>query len=329
VKWRVGQSSGNNANNVQPSQGPSNFSTASSDTGGSVSDIPPSGISLVSHPQPPQQSVYLGFGRPAVPWNELEENILKSLVDRYWNNWGLIHDSFRSDRRIRSGGECERGLWELVERYAQLVNAAPRMDHEGMANHPGSREGSVRGGSAQAPAVEEKGMKTRGVKRRATANAANGPAGSPTPSNITVTSAAPGNFKVPVIPGWESKRRRRHLNIGDAIKKIMKKRETETKSSTFFPRLFDSWLTCSIAKPNKVTLPADHGNMNGKGRILSPAELSRMKFEKDQKEQMDSVRQREILQLQYHQRIRASYLFPFLLSSLMSVPFNSNSKRRW
>jgi hypothetical protein len=75
-------------------------------------------------------------------------------------------------------------------------------------------------------------MKTRGVKRRATANAAGaGSTGSPAPSNITVASLNGSTFKVPNIPGWESRRRRRHLNIGEAIKKVMKKREAEAKAS--------------------------------------------------------------------------------------------------
>src|ERR1700742_3712572 len=73
-------------------------------------------LSLASQPQLPQAQMHYSFGRPAVPWTELEENILKTLVERYGNHWGLIHELFKSDRRIKSSGECERGLWELVER---------------------------------------------------------------------------------------------------------------------------------------------------------------------------------------------------------------------
>lgn len=41
-------------------------------------------------------------------------------------------------------------------------------------------------------------------------------------------------------------------------------------------------------------------------RVMTPAELSKMKYEKDQKELAEAARHREIMQQQYSQRLRVS-----------------------
>lgn len=197
-----------------------------------------SGYSLITNSGIHIQS--LSMPRPITPWSDLEDDVLKSLAEKYGNHWGLIHELFKSNKRVKTYGERDRGVWELVERYAQMVNAAPRTDADMTSNQPTSREGSVRAASVQASAstsaaIEEKGMKTRGVKRRATmsgSNPMNGSAGSPTPSGISV-SATNGNgssFRVSVVPGWDSRRRKRHLNIGEAIRKVIKKRDADAKT---------------------------------------------------------------------------------------------------
>lgn len=51
--------------------------------------------------------------------------------------------------------------------------------------------------------------------------------------------------------------------------------------------------------------------VNKQGRVPTPAELSRLKWERDQKELAESARQREMLQMQYQQRLRVRFNLVF------------------
>lgn len=153
------------------------------------------------------------------PWSATEDELLKIVVDRYAHNWSLIADAYNSDRRIRMQGES-RTPWECHERW--LTQFA--------SDIPTARRGSVGivggGEEAAGPSVVEErstpkpqekevtGMATRGLKRRAASM--NMP-----PPNATPASA----------PQGESRKRRRHTYVIEAIRKTVKKRESHQKAN--------------------------------------------------------------------------------------------------
>jgi chromatin modification-related protein VID21 len=136
-------------------------------------------------------------------WTTHDDEILRLLADRYPKNWGLIADTFNTMRAAISTER--RSDWECKERYkfkfrqrAEDQGSAP--DLQPIAS---SSSGSVR------PQVTTR-------KRLASMTA-------------SVPSPATGQS------GMESRKRRRHLCMFDALRKATKKRENAAKLNGNLP----------------------------------------------------------------------------------------------
>lgn len=133
-------------------------------------------------------------------WTPNDDVLLKTLVERYPNNWPLIADAFNSSRVTVSTDL--RLPWDCYERY-----------NTRWSGHSTTFKDS---GSISTPSVPDASprdqMTTRGVKRLASVSAGVIP--------------SPGGY------GNEpSKKRRRHLLMSETIRKTAKKREANLKAN--------------------------------------------------------------------------------------------------
>lgn len=133
------------------------------------------------------------------PWTAMEDEMLRSLVDKYPNNWKLIAEAFTSNRvaitQRRTPWDCQQ-RWEVIR--------APRRSH--------SVAEEAKPEPPPTPSTPASSMTTRGVKRQAAAN---------------LSTAAPAD-------GAESRKRRRHATMHDAIMKATKKRIQLQKTQGVF-----------------------------------------------------------------------------------------------
>ncbi|KAJ7090301.1 hypothetical protein B0H15DRAFT_884540 [Mycena belliarum] len=183
-------------------------------------------------------------------WTMVDDNLLKSFVDRYPNNWMLISECYNSTRLTistdkRSPRDCQE-RWK--ERWApELRPKAPEMTP---IDEPPA--------TPQPLPPPTPSMTTRGIKRLASASVS-GP-----------LAAASGS---------DAKKRRRHQYVQETIRKATKKRAEQAQK-----------LSAGQRKPAAV-----HETHAQYSRLpkLSPAELSRLKAEKDYKDQQDMIARRK------------------------------------
>jgi chromatin modification-related protein VID21 len=131
-------------------------------------------------------------------WIQAEDELLKMLAQKYPKNWGLISDTFNT---LRSAISTERRQdWECKERYR--LRFKQRSDEQ----HPSQEEFyATPSASTVRPQVTTR-------KRLASMNTG---AQSPTPG--------PG--------GIESRKRRRHHFMFDAMRKVERKRQSAAKAN--------------------------------------------------------------------------------------------------
>ncbi|KAJ6608606.1 hypothetical protein B0H10DRAFT_520086 [Mycena sp. CBHHK59/15] len=183
--------------------------------------------------------------RAAHMWTQVDDNLLKSFVDRYPNNWPLIAECYNSARLTISTDR--RTPRDCQERWKEKWAAPPKPAEAAVA---AAATGLV---EEMPPPPPTPSMTTRGIKRLASTSVSG-----PSPS---------------VASGSEKKKQRRHQYVQETMRKAAKKRaELALKMSA------------SQRKP-----PAVHETHAQYSRLpkLSPAELSRMKAEKDYKDQQD------------------------------------------
>ncbi|KAJ7261307.1 hypothetical protein B0H12DRAFT_1106198 [Mycena haematopus] len=186
-------------------------------------------------------------------WTVVDDNLLKSFVDKYPNNWALISECYNSARLTistdrRSARDCqerwkERWASELLSKPQEVI---PSDDPPPIPS------------AAAAPMTPTLSMTTRGTKRLASASVSGPP---------------------PAASGSDAKKRRRHQFMQETIRKATKKR-TEAAQK---------------ALANQRKQPAVHETHAQYARLpkYSPAELSRMKSEKDQQDQLAARRRHE------------------------------------
>ncbi|KAI0065418.1 hypothetical protein BV25DRAFT_1821819 [Artomyces pyxidatus] len=92
----------------------------------------------------------------------------------------------------------------------------------------------------------------------------------------SISTAAPSGTPAPTISS-ESRKRRRHALLFDTIRKVVKKREATAKAN---------------ANPRKPSAVHDTHGQFSKLPKLSPAELSRMKADKETREQQEAIARR-------------------------------------
>jgi chromatin modification-related protein VID21 len=140
------------------------------------------------------------------------------------------------------------------------------------------------------------GMSTDGVDRRARSNSM----GSPGPSGVTHgrrDSTKLSMLKRPVISksaSEGSRKMRRHTYLYEAIRKLAKKRESNSNKPGnrmyLICRLCCLLIYDVIATKQRANLPNDAHNLLGQAKHLTPGELSRMKQERDQQILLDRKR---------------------------------------
>ncbi|KAF7793082.1 hypothetical protein EIP86_004189 [Pleurotus ostreatoroseus] len=126
-------------------------------------------------------------------WTPQDDAVLKQLVEKWPNNWGLIADSFNSSRLTLSSDR--RSATDCFERWRARLSGAGDDD-------------------ARAPPQTPTTMTTRGTKRSMSMSVGANNAGS-----------GPGHY------GNESRKRRRHTVMFDTIRKAAKKKEATAKAN--------------------------------------------------------------------------------------------------
>lgn len=210
-------------------------------------------------------------------WSVNDDALLKTLIDRYPYNWQLISESFNAVQTTTPTDK--RTARDCFERWREKWAAETRRQPEVPPQQPSVQQLSTQQPSIQRPSVQRSSvleenatvstspMTTRGVKRLVSG---------------MVTSPildSPG--------GSESKKRRRHILLQETIRKSAKKKaEYQQKMLSMFRWADNCKMTLirNVAdtqrKPSIVhETHIPYNNM----RYLSPAELSRMKTEKDAK----------------------------------------------
>ncbi|GLB35077.1 putative glycoside hydrolase family 5 protein [Lyophyllum shimeji] len=169
-------------------------------------------------------------------WSNADDALLKSLIDKYPNNWPLIAECFNASRlTIPTDKRTPR---DCLERWRDKW--APEI------RRPGDNPLTV---EATPPTSSQ--MTTRGIKRLASAS---------------VSSTTP----VGMAAGSEPRKRRRHLLVQETIRKAGKKRAEALQK-----------IQAAQRKP-----PAIHETHAQYSKLprRTPAELSRMKAEKESRE---------------------------------------------
>lgn len=241
-------------------------------------------------------------------WSPSEDALLKSFVEKYPSNWTLVADSFNSARVAISIDK--RTPWECFERWNLKLSGKPS-GVPGLADvaSPAGVDGTPPPATPVSSSPQAQ-MTTRGVKRLANINITHGQASG---AGATVSS--------------DTIKRRRHSLMHETIRKTAKKREATQKvaSSTFlvtYLRVIVKGLAVNQRKPSNIH--DTHGQYN-KMPKLTPAELSRMKAEKESRDQQELIMaRRRHEELARQQLLRAQAVrFPFstwLQCSLTDIP---------
>ncbi|KZT28465.1 hypothetical protein NEOLEDRAFT_1175782 [Neolentinus lepideus HHB14362 ss-1] len=196
------------------------------------------------------------------PWASSEDSLLKSLADKFLNNWQLIAEYFNSSRVVLNTDK--RTPWDCYERWCtkwgggSTLRELPETPHRDMPPPPPPGQ-----------------MTTRGVKRSASALQ------SPTSPGPNIT-----NSSGPLALTTDTRKRRRHQLIHDTMRKTAKRREAAQK-------------TAGQRKPTAVH--DTHGQYNSLPKH-TPLELSRKKAEKDAKANEVMRRDQEIARQQHLQQ---------------------------
>jgi len=139
-------------------------------------------------------------------WTPNDDLLLKTLVERYPQNWALVADAFNSSRVTISVDH--RIPWDCYERWNVRWGAGSSLTKDASEmTFPASLDGAT---PPPAPPHRDQ-MTTRGVKRLA--------------------SVSVGGHASPGGSGSEPKKRRRHNLMFDAIRKAAKKRDQNQKAN--------------------------------------------------------------------------------------------------
>ncbi|KAJ7445688.1 hypothetical protein B0H11DRAFT_395549 [Mycena galericulata] len=191
--------------------------------------------------------------RAAHIWTVVDDNLLKALVDKYPNNWALIAECYNSARlTISTDKRSPRDCHERwKERWAPELTRPKTQEAATPIDEPAAMPMTP---MTPTPPTPTPSMMTRGVKRLASASVSGPP---------------------PAASGSDAKKRRRHQFVQETMRKAAKKRGEQAQK-----------MLANQRKP-----PAVHETHTQYSRLpkYSPAELSRMKAEKEYKDQQDLI----------------------------------------
>lgn len=212
------------------------------------------------HPMP---SVGFFESRQSSQWTLAEDDELRRLVKEYTYNWSLISSCLTSPSLFTSGAE-RRTPWECFERWVGLEGLPADMSKTQYFRAYHQRlETAQRTVLAQQQAAQQQ-------QQQQAAN--NGQAQPPVRRRTTQPLRV------------DRRRSSRHLALLDAMRKLAKKRETMLQKQEHASHL------ASLRKANEANQP--------KPSISSPAEFSRLKYEREMKmqERQEQYRQQMIAQ---------------------------------
>ena len=249
-------------------------------------------------------------------WSPPEDVLLKSFVEKYPANWTLVADSFNSTRVTISIDK--RTPWECFERWNLKFGGKP----SGVTGHADATSPAGVDGTpppaTPSTSTQQIQMTTRGVKRLANINIAQSQVGG---AGVTISS--------------DTIKRRRHSLMYETIRKTAKKREAAQKaaSSAFLFVAMFLWIVAKRFAVNQRKPPNihdTHGQYN-KMPKLTPAELSRMKAEKesrDQQEMLMARRRHEELARQQLLRVQVDPFLPLIrLHRYSPIPCAASTSR--
>lgn len=211
------------------------------------------------HPMP---SVGFFESRQSSQWTMAEDDELRRLVKEYSYNWSLISSCLTSPSLFASGAE-RRTPWECFERWVGLEGLPADMSKTQYFRVYHQRlETAQRTVLAQQQAAQQ--------QQQQAAN--NGQAQPPIRRRTTQPLRV------------DRRRSSKHLAMLDAMRKLAKKRETMLQKQQHASHL------ASLRKANEANQP--------KPPISSPAEFSRLKYEREMKlqERQEQYRQQMIAQ---------------------------------
>lgn len=211
------------------------------------------------HPMP---SVGFFESRQSSQWTMAEDDELRRLVKEYSYNWSLISSCLTSPSLFTSGAE-RRTPWECFERWVGLEGLPADMSKTQYFRAYHQRlETAQRTVLAQQQAAQQ--------QQQQAAN--NGQAQAPIRRRTTQPLRV------------DRRRSSKHLALLDAMRKLAKKRETMLQKQQHASHL------ASLRKANEANQP--------KPPISSPAEFSRLKYEREMKlqERQEQYRQQMIAQ---------------------------------
>ena len=211
------------------------------------------------------------------PWTHQDDLLLKQLVEKYPKNWGLVADLFNSSRGAISLEQ--RADWECKERYRSRWLGKDR----------GERDFTPVAPSAQDPFSSTRPPQSQITTRKRMASI----------SSSTVNTA-------PNSASFEPRKRRRHILIFETMRKCARKREAAQKASGMYSQLASFSLSdFPTANARKAPAPSIHDTHGQFSKLpkLSPAELSRMKSEKEAQELFSRRKAEEAQRQQLLQRM--------------------------
>lgn len=214
-------------------------------------------------------------------WSPDEDQLLKQIVERYPGNWTLIADVFNSSRVTISTDK--RTAWDCLARWDAKWNEGRILAPGNVPTTPGiSAEGSLDLTSFPGPIPPT-------------------PVSSQTMWMMTRKRSA-GQLNLSLNDQQvESRKRRRHNHMHDAMRKSAKKRESNKQNGRLFSE-FGSFthaylcLDSTAAPPNKQrSTPSVHETHSAFNKPIhrTPAELSRLKAENDRRLGEERKRQEE------------------------------------
>ncbi|KAJ5647139.1 hypothetical protein N7490_003511 [Penicillium lividum] len=213
------------------------------------------------HPMP---SVGFFESRQSSQWTLSEDDELRRLVKEYSYNWSLISSCLTSPSLFTSGAE-RRTPWECFERWVGLEGLPADMSKTQYFRAYHQRlETAQRTVIAQQQAAQQ--------QQQAQAQANNGQVQPPVRRRTTQPLRV------------DRRRSSRHLALLDGMRKLAKKRETMLQKQQHASHL------ASLRKANEANQP--------KPPITTPAEFSRLKYEREMKlqERQEQYRQQMIAQ---------------------------------
>ncbi|KAI6043009.1 hypothetical protein EDC04DRAFT_822644 [Pisolithus marmoratus] len=203
-------------------------------------------------------------------WSPEEDALLKRLADKYPNNWSLVTDVFNSSRVAIPFDK--RMPWECFERWNTKFGGTRCGPLHPEVNSPAAAAESSP--PPVASSTSQAQMMTRGVKRLASASVSQN-------QNAGLISS-------------DMLKRRRHTLMYETIRRVAKKREIAQKASM---------------NQRKSSNVHDTHSQYNKMPKLTPAELSRMKAEKearDHQEMLIARRRHEEMARQQQLRLQAA-----------------------